>query len=204
MQNRSHMGASATKRNIVYALTLSRFGFTVAVAVLCLFHEEPYNWALWASLFFIALSEFSDFLDGNLARYWGVVSELGKVLDPHADAIAHLVIYWTLAMLDRAWFSVFLVMASRDVLVGLIRIELLKTNQNVSARITGKIKAVFLGGGSMVLMGGPLYWTEQTKPWIIGGVSSIGMLLVIIALVHHLSAVWPALVGKKGSGTDQS
>ena len=198
------MSASATKRNIVYALTLSRLVFAMAVAVLCLFHEEPYNWALWASLLLIGASEITDMLDGYLARRWGVVSELGKVLDPHADAIAHLIIYWTLAMLDRAWFSVFLVMASRDVLVGLIRIELLKTNQNVSARITGKIKAVFLGGGSMVLMGGPLFWTEQTKPWIVGAVSAIGMLLVIIALVHHLSAVWPALVKKPDSGNEQS
>lgn len=198
------MSASALKRNIVYTLTLSRLVLALLVAVLCLFHEEPYNWALWASLLLIGASEVTDMLDGYLARRWGVVSELGKVLDPHADAIAHLIIYWTLAMMDRAWFLVFLVMACRDVLVGLIRIELLKANQNVSARITGKIKAFFLGGGSLVLMGGPLYWTAQTKPYIVGAISAVGMALVIIALIHHMSAAWPAIMGKEDSGADQS
>ena len=197
------MSASALKRNIVYTLTLSRLVLALLVAVLCLFHEEPYNWALWASLLLIGASEVTDMLDGYLARKWGVVSELGKVLDPHADAIAHLIIYWTLAMMDRAWFLVFLVMASRDVLVGLIRIELLKANQNVSARITGKIKAFFLGGGSIVLMGGPIYWTPQTKPYIVGGISVVGMLLVIIALIHHMSAAWPVLMRRDESGVDR-
>ncbi len=182
------------KATIVYSLTLSRLLLPAIVAGLCLFHEDPYNWTLWVSLVLIGISEATDFFDGFYARRWGVVSELGKVLDPHTDAIAHLIVYWTLAMLDRVWFIVFVVMASRDILVGLLRIELIKAKRNASAKISGKIKAGILGAGSMILMGGPIYWNDQIKPYIVGAVSVISMLAVIIALIHHLAGIWGILV----------
>ena len=46
----------------------------------------------------------------------------------------------------------------------------------------------------MILMGGPIYWNDQIKPYIVGAVSVISMLAVIIALIHHLAGIWGILV----------
>lgn len=40
------------------------------------------------SAFLFALSSFTDFLDGYLARRWGVCSDLGAFLDPVADKLS--------------------------------------------------------------------------------------------------------------------
>ena len=60
---------------------------------------------------------------------------------------------------------------------------------------SGKMKAIFFGGGSMVLMGGPLYRTPVAKPFIVGSISVVGMFLDILARVQYLTAAWPALTG---------
>lgn len=39
------------------------------------------------AVLFFALAAFTDYLDGYIARRWGVISKLGEVLDPVADKI---------------------------------------------------------------------------------------------------------------------
>lgn len=40
--------------------------------------------------FLIIFNEFTDFIDGYLARKYGLVSNVGKILDPYADVLQHL------------------------------------------------------------------------------------------------------------------
>ena len=47
--------------------------------------QIPYNYAISAGIF--ALSAFTDFLDGYIARKYNLVTDLGKFLDPIADKI---------------------------------------------------------------------------------------------------------------------
>jgi CDP-diacylglycerol--glycerol-3-phosphate 3-phosphatidyltransferase len=184
------------KITLVYLVTVSRVFFAAIVAVLSVFHEEPYNWTVWVSLALIGLCELTDLFDGLLARRWNVVSDFGKMLDPYADSVTRIIIYWTLAYLGRAWAVVFLVMAARDIIVGFIRLVLTRKGRDVSARFTGKAKAVVLGVGSIILMGGPLYWdiwNAGLKPYIVGACSIAAIFMICVAMIHHLAAARPVL-----------
>lgn len=70
----------------------------------------------WA-LLVLALSGFSDWLDGQLARAWGQTSRFGEILDPTADRLYILAVLAGLSIRDIVpiWFAVLLV--SRDVLL---------------------------------------------------------------------------------------
>jgi cardiolipin synthase len=70
----------------------------------------------WA-LVVLALSGFSDWLDGYLARRWNQISRVGKLLDPLADRlyIFSTVVAFTLRDIIPWWFAVVLV--ARDVFI---------------------------------------------------------------------------------------
>jgi cardiolipin synthase len=72
-----------------------------------------YGWAF--ALFVIAGA--GDALDGIIARQFGMVSQLGKFLDPLADKALLVSIYVTLAILLHipAWLAIMIV--SRDLLI---------------------------------------------------------------------------------------
>ncbi len=62
----------------------------------------------------------TDFIDGWLARKWGVVTVLGKFLDPLADKLIVMAALIMLIPLDRvpAW-AVFLILAREMIVTGL-------------------------------------------------------------------------------------
>lgn len=184
------------RSSAVQAVTMSRIFLAAVVAALTYWHAEPYNWTLWVSLVLLGFAEFSDLLDGYLARKWRVVTEFGKMFDPFCDSVARLVVYWALAMLGRAWLSVFVVLASRDILVSYIRLVLASAGADVSAKLTGKLKAWVHGLGGFVLMAGPLYWTASSKEIIVGITSTLVIIATAAALLHHLLSAWPYIKGK--------
>ncbi|MCE7079373.1 CDP-alcohol phosphatidyltransferase family protein [Streptomyces sp. ST2-7A] len=78
----------------------------------------------WA-LVVLALSGFSDWLDGHLARRWNQVSELGRLLDPAADRLYILATLVGLTWRDiLPWWMVALLLA-RDLmlLIGVWRVN---------------------------------------------------------------------------------
>ena len=40
-----------------------------------------------------AVAEFSDLMDGKIARKYNLVTDLGKVMDPFADTLSHLTFF---------------------------------------------------------------------------------------------------------------
>ena len=68
--------------NVANVLTVVRI-FLVPVFVLCLIHGGT-GWRLGALVAFGGAS-FTDFLDGQLARKRGLVTDFGKIADPIAD-----------------------------------------------------------------------------------------------------------------------
>jgi len=56
----------------------------------------------------LALSGATDFLDGFLARRFGWISNLGKVLDPIADKLTQIAVCVLFAMVLAGWFWAFL------------------------------------------------------------------------------------------------
>jgi cardiolipin synthase len=73
----------------------------------------------WAFLV-LAVSAFTDYLDGKLARRWHQISRVGQVLDPLADRlyIFSTVVALTLREIIPLWFAVLLV--GRDVFLAFL------------------------------------------------------------------------------------
>jgi len=142
---------------VVNAVTGSRLLFAVGVAALTPWTGSR-TWAILLATALVLLIEFTDLIDGTLARRYDAVSEFGKMFDPYSDSIARLTIYWSLAVLGRCWVFLPLVMAVRDVTVSYARILMTRQGRSVAARSTGKLKAWVQGVGGLVLISGPLWW----------------------------------------------
>ena len=92
-------------------LTLLRLALVPVVGYLLA--VESYGWALW--LFLVAA--LTDFVDGYIARRFGLVSKLGATLDPVADKLNMLVVTVLLAwqLLIPIWLALAIVV--RDVVI---------------------------------------------------------------------------------------
>ncbi len=114
---------------------------------------------MWVCTGILALIEFSDGLDGYLARKFKVVSEAGAMFDPYTDSLSRLIVYFTFAMNEMALILVPMVMAIRDVTVAYCRIVLARRRVSVQALRSGKIKAVVQATGAFMLCLSPLLAT---------------------------------------------
>ncbi|WP_029917902.1 CDP-diacylglycerol--glycerol-3-phosphate 3-phosphatidyltransferase [Pelobacter seleniigenes] len=126
--------------NLPNILTLSRIVAVPAVVLLLLF-ESREN-CFWAAVVFTAASV-TDWLDGYLARRWGIVTILGKFLDPLADKLIVMAALIMLIPLDRvpAW-AVFVILA-RELIVSGIRSIASSEGIVIAASNLGKYKTIF-------------------------------------------------------------
>jgi len=140
-----------TRYQIVQLITVVRVPLAMALAVVLLqLADTPMRLATVMVL--LSLAEITDLLDGWLARRWKVTSEWGAMLDPYADAMGRLIVYWAFACAGLTFPVVPLVMALRDVTVSYCRIIWSKQGGSVGAQWSGKVKAVVQGAGAFVLL----------------------------------------------------
>lgn len=91
------------------------------------------------------LAAFTDFLDGYIARKYGLVTDLGKLLDPIADkmlVVFSLFLVSYSAILQPPWISAVLgaVIMARELLISIVRQIAATKNVIIHANIYGKIK----------------------------------------------------------------
>jgi cardiolipin synthase len=98
-------------------ISFARLALVPVFLWLLLVPREP--WADLLALAVLALSAFTDWLDGYLARRWNQISRLGQLLDPVADRLYILatVLAFVLRDIIPWWFAAVIVL--RDVLVAL-------------------------------------------------------------------------------------
>jgi CDP-diacylglycerol--glycerol-3-phosphate 3-phosphatidyltransferase len=100
------MRTKSSKTLFVNALTFSRvpliflyLAFTIAGV-----YSGSFAYSVAAGVF-AAAAAFSDFLDGQIARKWGVVSNFGKMADPLMDKVYFIVAFpslvWLAAVQDE-------------------------------------------------------------------------------------------------------
>ena len=97
------------------------------------------------ALVFMVIALLTDSIDGTVARWSGVVSDWGKVLDPLGDKLVVVILGLTLVLIDRmpVWFWALLV--GRDLIVGGGGIAIILARDVVpEADQTGKISTVLL------------------------------------------------------------
>ncbi len=134
--------------NLPNKLTVLRLCLVPVIVVVLLLPVEPLTSILGAIIFIV--TSFTDFLDGKIARKYGLITDFGKFLDPLADkfmVLAAMMCIMYRSHSNPLLFNIFmwLVMITvfRELAVASIRLIAAKNaNIVVAANMLGKIKTV--------------------------------------------------------------
>lgn len=207
--------------NLPNVITIGRILACPAVFGLVFMDSIPLRFAAWG--LFVAAAV-SDLWDGYLARKHGLITDLGKLLDPLADKLLLVSTFVPFYFLSRMpgpvgplpfigplplW--IILVIIGREFLITLFRSYAARRGVVISAGKTGKYKAftqnLFIGGlllwyplEMMAMQGGWQggfwsFWTWLHGGWIVLFLS-VALLLTIVSLLDYLWR-FRALLGVK-------
>ena len=124
--------------NVANVLTVVRI-FLVPVFVVCLIQGTTI-WRLGALVAFGGAS-FTDFLDGQLARKRGLVTDFGKIADPIADkALTGAALITLSAMGELPWWATGLILA-RELGITALRFAVIRRGV-IAASQGGKLKTL--------------------------------------------------------------
>lgn len=179
---------------LIQSITLVRIPLSVIFFVV-LFAFQESSLTLVIALLLLLLIETTDAIDGHIARHFNLASEYGATLDPYADSISRLIIYATLASKSLVLLLVPLIMALRDITVAYARILLAKKNRSVSARISGKIKAIVQAFGSFLAILGPYYW-DHIGNWSFYALSWIVIIVTFLSSIEYARDAFRAFKDK--------
>ncbi len=200
-----------SRLNLPNVITVARILVCPAVFFLVLADSVPMRFAAWG--LFVAAAV-SDLWDGYLARKHGLITDLGKLLDPLADKlllVSTFVPFYILShgegpvgllpFLGPLPLWIVLVILGRELLITLFRSYAARRGVVISAGQSGKYKAfsqnLFIGG---LLLWYPLhmislreswsggfwtFWTYLHGGWILLFLS-VALLLTILSLVDYL------------------
>jgi len=135
--------AGGLPRWVPNALTGVRILF-IPVVVVLLQHPGRTGSLLAGGCFFVAC--WSDFLDGYLARRYGTITRVGKLLDPLADKLMVMAALVMLCAVPRtpavpAWLVVIIV--GREIAITGLRSILVEEGYVLAAEELGKYKTIF-------------------------------------------------------------
>lgn len=139
--------------------------------------------------FLLVAAYFTDVLDGVLARSRNQVTKAGAVLDPIADKVIFLVLFWILGwkVLDVKIFTLLALMELVFLLTGSIFSLIPSKNlpdRQFGANIFGKLKTIFEVFGLLLLIVFLMNW-----PWaLIASEIAFGLAIAfaLASMVRHL------------------
>jgi CDP-diacylglycerol--glycerol-3-phosphate 3-phosphatidyltransferase len=126
--------------NLPNKLTVARIVCTV-VMIVFLLQEGPVF--AWLSLILFCLAALTDFADGKIARAQGLVTNLGKFMDPLADKILNYSVMVLLIGEGLIPALGLVIILFREFLVSGIRQLGAEQGLVIAANIWGKVKTVF-------------------------------------------------------------
>lgn len=101
----------------------------------------------------LALSEFSDVIDGYLARRLNQVTDFGKLIDPMADSIYHISVFLTFTLEPINVPMIFIFMfIYRDSVISTLRTICALKGFALAARMSGKIKSLLQGVAAFTIL----------------------------------------------------
>ncbi len=169
--------------------TVSRLALAVLFFCLIVF-MNPTNAVLIAAIIIALASELTDIYDGHFARKYSLVSTFGKYLDPYIDSLSRLTIYYSLALSGYAPIWLPIAMSYRDISVAYLRIYARESDIVVSARVSGKIKAIVQGVGIFIILFGILFSLGETiRYYIKYGVSCIVLAVTLWSLIDYFTGI---------------
>ncbi len=133
------------------------------------------------------LIEVSDLLDGHFARTLKQESELGKVLDPFADAVSRLTYFVAFAGSGILPLWILLILVYRDLSVAYVRVLVSRERVMLAARVSGKLKAwVYAAAG----IAGIWVFSLQKTGWLARSLPAAQAAAYGVFVLAAAVAVW--------------
>ncbi len=177
--------------NIPNLLSLSRI-LSVPVFIILMLEPNPVR-ALAAGVVF-SLASATDWLDGYLARKWGQVTKVGKLLDPIADKIlimsALVILVEIRSDVVHSWIAI--VIIGREFAVTGLRAIASSEGIIIPAETVGKYKV----GAQITAVLSLLLDYYLTREWLrdIGSVALwVAMILSVYSAVRYFRTYWKQL-----------
>lgn len=134
-------------------------------------------------IFLLSLCEFSDLFDGFLARRKNQVTDLGKVLDPMADSITRITVFFTFTQgVIQLPLLLVLVFIYREFIVNTLRTLCALKGVALAARTSGKIKAILQASAMFVILALMVMYNMQMIA--VDGLQRISLYLVSVVAVY--------------------
>jgi len=176
-------------------LTLSRLALTVFFVVSL---GSSWQYARTAALVFFLIAGLTDFVDGEIARRYGVITNFGKLMDPLVDKIMVAAAFISLVPLKAvpAWAATTVV--ARDFLVTGLRLMASAKGRILPAESLGKQKTswqiVTIIFFLVLLSIAELKYASETSTWWLRAWGEAGPVLVWITVAltiySGLSYTW--------------
>ena len=205
--------------NLPNRITLSRI-FLIPVFIVVFFLDvipHGYNYIAAAAVF--AVASFTDFLDGHIARKRGLVTNLGKFLDPIADKV--LVSTALILMLVRGaeifqvlWVQDWVLIAAgccvavilaRELIVSGFRMVAASAGLVLAADKIGKFKTVFQDIAILFLLVGAVSFGSATAGDVLNGIGLAALAVAtILTIWSGISYIVRnrAVLQEKGAGKE--
>ena len=177
--------------NVPNMLSLSRI-LSVPIFIVLMLEPSPVR-ALAAGIVF-SLASATDWLDGYLARKWGQVTKMGKLLDPIADKILIMSALVTLVEIRsdvvHAWIAI--VIIGREFAVTGLRAIASSEGIVIPAETVGKYKV----GAQITAVLSLLLGYYLTNEWLRDlGIATlwVSMVLAVYSAVRYFMRYWSQL-----------
>jgi CDP-diacylglycerol--glycerol-3-phosphate 3-phosphatidyltransferase len=164
-------------------LTLSRLALTVLFVVAL---SSSWQYARTAALVIFVIAGLTDFVDGEIARRYGVITNFGKLMDPLVDKIMVAAAFISLVPLKAvpAWAATAVV--ARDFLITGLRLMASAKGRILPAESLGKQKTswqiVTITFFLALLSIAELRYADETSIWWMRAWSEAGPVLVWITV----------------------
>jgi CDP-diacylglycerol--glycerol-3-phosphate 3-phosphatidyltransferase len=151
--------------NLPNKITTARIILSVIIIIILCFPYPDLNinekiltiWGVEISLKYLVsgilfiIASLTDFLDGNIARKRGLVTNLGKMLDAIADKLLVDSVLIILAAQGQIHEIIPVVIVMRDIVVNAIKMQAASNGKVVAAIKSGKIKTAALMVGTVLV-----------------------------------------------------
>ena len=163
--------------NLLSCIRLAMIGAFVAV-----FFAESHEYKNYMALFIFLFAGFTDVVDGFLARRFGWITTLGKILDPLADKLMQCAVLICLAYAKMigVWFILpYIVKELLMLFGGLFMMK--KRKVVVVSNIFGKFAVVFFYAVICLVL---LFSNGTVEPWV-NVICAISLTFTVIAFVAY-------------------
>ncbi len=174
-------------------LTLMRI---VMIPVLVVVFYLPMEWANAAAVVVFVLAAITDWLDGWVARRFGMTSNFGAFLDPVADKLMVTVALVIIVQRHPEMLLAFAaaIIIGREITVSALREWMAALGESARVKVawTGKIKTIMQMVAIGFLLYGEALWllpVLEIGRWLL----LVAAALTIVSMVAYLRAAWPAL-----------